>query len=214
LFQSTITLFDRYYRAVDSARARGFNRELGVELRERLQQMDWLVSRVQELEQRADNAMARSQAVFRAHVERIQREGLDYEAEPAPGHVQLTSTEAADMLTAEFEIKLNTESFYYLAGRARTLLRHGEEPLPGLASFEAKGARDVRNHLLEHPEGASSRVFANSWGRGGVSGPVLKSIRNTGGQMVFRDAGLYVNATEFRDRLEQVLTVALRVLGV
>jgi hypothetical protein len=110
LFQSTIALFDRYYRAVDSTRARGFNRELGIELRERLQQMDWLVSRVQELEQRADNATARSQGVFRSHVQRIQREALDYEAEPVPRDIQLTSTEAADMLSAEFEIKLHTES--------------------------------------------------------------------------------------------------------
>ncbi len=45
MFESTIELFDRYYRKMDSENAPGFSKELGCEVRERLQQLDYLKER-------------------------------------------------------------------------------------------------------------------------------------------------------------------------
>jgi hypothetical protein len=123
-FRSTIDLFDRHYRAMDAQNAPGFNRDLGVEVRERLQQLDWLLDRVQQLEARADGAMERSRSAFVEHVERVERENLDYKKLPQPDAVTMTQEEVRTMHDAEFEIKPYTEAFYYLAGRVHTLLKN------------------------------------------------------------------------------------------
>jgi len=208
-FHTTIELFDRYLRAMHAGAAPGFNADLGAEMRERLEQLGWLVNRIQELEVRADAAASRPMAAFVEHVERVKREGLDYTTTPAPEAVKYTAGEARQKADADFEIKLLTEAFYYLAGRVHTLVKNKAEPLPGLKAFDPAGVRNVRNHLIEHPEGRDSRVFIVSWGRGGVEGPVLKSIRYANDTSTFRDPGLYSNAVEFRDLLEVLLHRAL-----
>jgi len=208
-FAETIDLFDRYYRSMDALNAAGFHRNLAAEFRERLQQLDWLLAQVRKLDSRADQALERPSQAFKEHVERIQREGLDYEAEPVPEDVRMSPGEARALSDAEFQLKLYTEAFYYLAGRARAIARHQERPLPGLQGFEAEGVRNVRNHLIEHPESRDSRVFIASWGRGGPQGPVLKSIRYSGQEATWPDRGLYRNAVEFRDRLTAALEGAI-----
>lgn len=213
-FQSTIDLFDEYYRGADRIKLAGFNRDLAVELRERLEQLGWLVDQIRALEERSEAAMTRAKLAFSAHVERLKREGLDFEKQPVPEDAKVTREEARDSIDAQFQMKLYSESFYYLAGRARALLRNKDEPLPGLGGFESRGVRDVRNHLLEHPEGSASRIFIASWAWGGPQGPVMKSIRYAGQEDLFRDAGLYVNASEFIGQLEMLLGAALRKMGV
>lgn len=104
-----------------------------------------------------------------------------------------------------FEMEAHTESFYYLAGRMRTIIAHRSKPLPGLQSFECEGARNVRNKLLEHAEGRDSRIFKQSFGVGGEEGPTIKVERPAGQEHIFPDAGLEANATEIRDNLERVL---------
>jgi hypothetical protein len=101
-----------------------------------------------------------------------------------------------------FEIEAWTESFYYLAGTMRTVLPHSSKPLPGLHSFECEGARNVRNHLLEHAEGKSSRVLMQSFGYGGEAAPTIKVEREEGQENIFPDAGLWANAEEIRENLE------------
>jgi hypothetical protein len=98
-----------------------------------------------------------------------------------------------------------TESFYYLAGRMRTILTHESKPLPGLQSFKSVGSRDVRNHLLEHAEGRSSRVLMQSFGLGGEQGPTIKVEREEGQEDIFPDAGLWANTSEIAQDLERRL---------
>ena len=98
--------------------------------------------------------------------------------------------------TVYLELRTLTEAFYYIAARTRSVLRSGE--LPGLKSFECPGVRNVRNKLLEHPEGADSRVFTAGFGFGGDTGPHVKAVRRTGQEDIFPDAGLYKNAQEFQ----------------
>ena len=213
-FHSTSELFDRYYREVDQRQIESFNRNLAGEFRERLEQLDWLLERIRQLELQGETILSRSQRISEAHLDRIEREGLDWEKEPMPPGAKLTAEEGRAWLDIEFEMKLLTESFYYIAGRARAIARHREEPLPGLRTFEAEGVRNVRNHLIEHPEGSPSRVFLLSWAWGGPQGPVIKAIRHVGQQDVFPDPGLYRNAAQFRDRLEALLRATLHTYGV
>jgi hypothetical protein len=99
-----------------------------------------------------------------------------------------------------FEIRVLVECFYYFAARARHIIRG----MPELNSFEAAGVRDVRNHLIEHPERRGSQILSRSFAFGGPNGPIVKPIRDTS-ETAHPDAGLYANAHEFAVNLETAL---------
>lgn len=205
MFAGTLQALDDYYRAADAANLPGFNRELGCEVRERLQQLDYIVEKVRALEELERRAFSRHLQALKDHVANLKSQGIAFESVPAPPETQITREEAQTAQRASFEMKLLTESFYYLAGRVRTIIKNPGKPLPGLGSFECEGVRNVRNKLLEHAEGKDSRVSIQSFGSGGPNGPVLKALRYAGQEEVFPDRGLYANAEEFRENLENVL---------
>ena len=153
MFAGTIRAFDDYYRAADAGNLPGFNRDLGCEVRERLQQLAYIIEKVRELEGTERGAFSRGQQALKDHVIDLKNRGIDFESVPAPPDTQITREEAQTAQRASFEMKLLTESFYYLAGRVRTIVANPGKPLPGLGSFECEGVRDVRNKLLEHAEG-------------------------------------------------------------
>lgn len=109
------------------------------------------------------------------------------------------------------ELRTLTEAFYWVASRTRAVLRSGA--LPGLESFECVGVRNVRNKLLEHPEGRDSKVFTASFAFGGVNGPHIKAARRVGQEEVFPDAGLYPNAQAFQEEFERLLRVCMEKPG-
>lgn len=113
-------------------------------------------------------------------------------------HCVPTDTDIQLFLQLSEELQFFTESFYYFGWRTREIVKS----LPGLASFEAIGLRDVRNHLLEHPE-KQSKVFIESFSYGGAAGPTLKGPRYADQVEVFPDPGLYVNAREFVENFVQ-----------
>ena len=86
-----------------------------------------------------------------------------------------------------FELRLSTEAFYYFAARFIKILKC----FPKLKTFDAPGIRNVRNHLIEHPD-----VTQQDWGYSARTGPALKSTtpRHPGKKHVPLDAGLFVNA--------------------
>ena len=101
-------------------------------------------------------------------------------------------------------MRLLLESFYYSAHRVRDILRDNDDVLPGLSSFECGGVRNVRNHLVEHPEGKSGvRIFSIKCG--GPVGPQLKPIRFTLDPKGTVDEGLHANCKEFLVNLERCL---------
>jgi hypothetical protein len=97
------------------------------------------------------------------------------------------------------EFELYTECFYWIAFRARNLIRL----LPELEKFEAKGVRNTRNQLLEHSEGKNSGVIYGGFGWGAPQGPVLKALRLEQLVGIFPDAGLYANAQEYFEELNE-----------
>lgn len=104
---------------------------------------------------------------------------------------------AAEAAATVADLELFCESFYWIAGRARVGIRQ----LPGLQSFEAKGIRNVRNKLLEYPEGSDSGVLFGGFSIGGSQGPVVKAVRLETQKDLWVDAGLYVNVSEFFENL-------------
>jgi hypothetical protein len=185
----TRNLFAEYLHVVidEGAMPKSLNgprRELAVELSERLEQLSFILPRVRELE---------------SEIPALQHE-------PVAGELYV---ESADERRAHVELRVLTESFYYFAARVRSIARNTDHPLPGLGSFECRGVRDVRNQLLEHPEGGASGILMVSFGRGGSQGPVIKPLRPVGREHVFPDGGLFANASEFSNALNALLQKAL-----
>lgn len=206
MFKSTLDLFDRYYQKMLADNPPTFNGDLALEVKKRIQQLDFLYARIEQKQLRHNGL----------HLKMIGDGSLEKAINDAGGSITVVgSEELREMNELMFEIELYAESFYYLAGRMRTILtkknnkREYSAPLPNLESFECEGARNVRNKLLEHAECPDSRVFVQNFEIGGDNGPTLKKERPEGQEEIFPDAGLYVNAKEIRVSLERLLSAAL-----
>jgi hypothetical protein len=119
------------------------------------------------------------------------------------------------------EAQTYVESFYYLAFSAIRLLElHCERWEPALRERsltrpyfmslrdKVKGVRNVRNQLIEHPESRDGILFWGGLKIGEPGGPILKFIdpffvRDLLGDKNHPDAGLFVNAKEFYEKLKQ-----------
>jgi len=208
MFTDTISLFDTYYVKLDKSQVPGFNKNLGREVRERFQQLSFLVNGVRT--RQAEDLELNNRWLALCRGRSIDFSTLDRTKLP-PDLAEIAKiVERSEGLV--FEMKLFTESFYYLAGRLRTLLRHKSRPLPGLETFECRGVRDVRNKLLEHAEGTDSQISIRSWGFSRESGPVLKAVRYDHQQHVFPDSGLFTNANEIKVNLDTLLRAQLNEL--
>jgi hypothetical protein len=209
MYTKTIEIFDEYCRKHNAHLTPLFNNDLCAEVRERLEQLSFIVSKVKFLEQTATEYQRDWDAAIKLHLADLNRRGISFEDDPNVPFKEMTTQDARRQKDAIFEMTLLTESFYYLAGRIRTLLRNKHAPMPGLGNFESEGVRNTRNKLLEHVENSDSLVFTRSFGCGGSQGPVLRAIRLSTQENIFPDRGLYVNAEEFRENLERLLALSL-----
>lgn len=195
MFESVLEKFELYLDKMEQNNPPSFNMYLAIEVRKRLEQLNYLYRIIDEKHVRF---MRLNWREYR-NMEALRKEF------PYGRIVVKKSEDRLEMDTLLFEIETFTESFYYLAGRMRTILKHESTPLPGLESFECRGARNVRNHLLEHAEGRSSRVLMQSFGVGGEQGPTIKVEREEGQEEIFPDAGLEANAREIVQNLGKSL---------
>jgi hypothetical protein len=200
MFARCIEIFDRCYRLADEKKVHGFCAPLGVELRERLQQMNWLLTQIRSREDKLRSIDEKCGAALKAHIERITAEGLSYGLNPIPQEDLMSREGFYRYIALMAEIRLFAECFYYFAFRASRIIRN----MPELKSFEAAGVRNMRNHLIEHPEARDSQVLSWSFGFGGPNGAVVKAIRESS-ETAHPDAGLYLNAREFAVNLETAL---------
>lgn len=111
-----------------------------------------------------------------------------------------------------FTMRLLTESYYYFAFRLRQLVRNDIHPFRGLSKFDCIGVRDVRNHLIEHPEGASSRIFNRTFSWTKETGMQLKTGRHPEEKKTFSDPGFIFNSNEFNQNLSLALDRACEQL--
>ena len=94
------------------------------------------------------------------------------------------------------ELEILSESFYHFTGRLVELFRHN----PNFGNIPNSGAENVRHQLLQHPEKQKDRQKSSPcFECGSKDGPKIKSYTGTNGALV--DAGLFVNASEFNDKL-------------
>ena len=114
------------------------------------------------------------------------------------------------------ELRLYGEAFYYFAFRACRALESLTRLEPMLAlRFEPEGVRDVRNHLIEHPE-KSNGAHVVGWSYACPEGLILNDPDAPDAEdeeFIQRDRGLYPNADEFVAKLLVKLTACPLVNG-
>jgi hypothetical protein len=199
-FSSVRLQIEAYYaaRLVQHMTPRG--EHLLHELRGRLRRLEWIHSRLLDLEAT------------------LLQEARDHEPGEPPARLLLIFTETGrpNALTADMDLLQSStsdelwvllEAFYYSAHRVRDILRDNREDLPDLGGFEATGVRDVRNHLVEHPT-RQSGVVVPSLKCGGPVGPQLKAVRFSPDPVGTFDAGLHENCREFLEALAVTLARA------
>ncbi|MDD4992080.1 MAG: hypothetical protein PHR83_07610 [Paludibacter sp.] len=192
-FKIVYDLFDQYYRIETNNNMTFDDQELCAEAKKRIMQLEHLLNLVKIIDSK------RAQQ-FKEVWESIKEFGeINGENTKIPIEVYKGNTKA-QITNQLFLIELHAESFYYIAFRLRNIIRH----LPNLGKkFESEGIRNVRNLIIEHPQ--TQKIYSNGFSCGNKEiGPCLKSIRLVGDNS-YHDKGLYHNAEEFKNNLENML---------
>lgn len=195
-FQPVIKQFDKYLLAKCSDPPTLENlpirviRPAGCEAKNRLRQLDWLCWRIGKYE--ANSVEFLHSIISQANAS--EPDAQDYWA-------------AIDAnLENSFEMEILVEGFYYLAWRFSNVI----SDFPGLKKFKCEGVRDVRNHLIEHPERSDSGVAYGFMSSGNIEiGPILRWGRPPSDNAKWPDKGLWVNAREFEQNLTAKINAAL-----
>ncbi len=164
--------------------------DLAAEARERIQQILFITNQLQQIDEQF-------------------RQTVQLEVINAQGEKEYYNATHERNEHLRFVMRLLTESYYYFAFRLRSIFRNKVHVFPNMQSFDCPKVRAVRNHLIEHPEGASSRIFNRTFMWSQESGMHLKHGRHTWESSSFADAGFKINAKEFYDLLLAAINSAL-----
>lgn len=209
MFDRAIELFDEYYRRMDALTYPNFNKPAGVEMRRRLQQLDWLLRSVADREARLEAFHKPVAAAGDAHRADLERRGLAWDQAAGSEEMSRAMADYAKHIYLMDEAKTLTECFYYIAHRALVLVKAAKPAmLPLIGDVGFIGVSRVRNRLLEHYEPDGRLVVGDSFAMGSERGPVLRAVTQEGIEQV-QDPGLRVNAAELATELERRLTAAL-----
>ncbi len=207
MFERSRILLEQYYGALLNKGMSLRAKHLIHELRARLRTLQWLHSRLVDLDKQVEGEARASIPPSEAQPDVMKcvfsDGGRPHNDDFREGKVAFSSAD---------ELRALLEAFYYCAFRVRDILRDRRAVLQGLGSFEAVGIRNVRNHLIEHSDGPSG-IIVSSFATGGPVGPQLKPIRWSSDPIGTNDDGLHANAAELDMALVGVLERAIAVLA-
>jgi hypothetical protein len=103
--------------------------------------------------------------------------------------------------------KFYVETYYYYSFRIYKLLTHKSRPLPHLHGFTCPGVIFARNHLIEHPEGESSKATCYSYTFNSDQGFLLRTSDSP--MQKIQDKGSAHNHQEFRDNFIKTISDAI-----
>lgn len=171
MFERSRLLLEEYYCRLLATQPDCRAEHLLQEIRGRLRGLQWLLRRLRELDQRLDTDARRAIPLGQPQPDIIKQVFADATRPDCAGYNHATFEFAP-----EDEVRVLLEAFYYSAHRIRDILQAGRSLLTGIGRFEAEGVRNVRNHLVEHPDGTNG-VLVFSTATGGPVGPQMKPVR-------------------------------------
>lgn len=124
MFKIVLEKFEKYLDKMEAEQPPNFNMFLAIEVRKRIQQLEYFYKGIEEKHERLMTLTWRKHRDMEALRKRFPYGSITIEK----------SEESLEIERLSFEIEAWTESFYYLAGRMRTVLRHSSKTLAG-ASF-------------------------------------------------------------------------------
>jgi hypothetical protein len=178
MFNFVLTQFEAYIsKCMESS---GSITDLEAEIRRKLEQLNWVVSRCQVLNG--------------AVVAEMPGIGEDFKQEDLDNYF-------SDM-KLQMELEILTESFYTIAWRIYQILKQ----IPGTKNFECKEVRGIRNLLMVHPEDhkENPKTFPMFSMSDGQEGPKIKGYVTEGHPV--EDNGLFYNAKKFEGKLRLAVT--------
>lgn len=208
-FGETRKTFILYWRKLQETKDKRLTKNIqdfSVEALTKFSQLDYLLTKIKEIEEESEKRRQESIGETTIHiqwVENLKSSNEDYEKFPLTQDIVDSITDDTGYRQI-IKIELFTETFYYISHRLKKIIEH----YPGLKNIKASGVVNVRNNLIEHPYGRNG-VTSPSFAIGGLNGPVIKAGRSVGQEHISVDAGLYKNAEEFRDNLDNILKKAL-----
>jgi len=137
-FSSTITLFDSYQSKYKKDKPNQYPSRWVHEVVKRLRQLSFICDQIKAYEK---EIMSMTDALNHPHSQKF-----------------------SEFSRYLFEAEFFVESFYYIAFRVKEILTHisgGRNIFPEFKNFNAIGLRNVRNHLLEHPEKHGGEVLGS-----------------------------------------------------
>jgi hypothetical protein len=198
-FSSTLVWIEAYEQALKRLRAdnppplAGPADHLRLEFRTRLRQLGALYARIELL-----NEYVQLQGLPDDHYRVMRWKG----GPPAPFAAWIPHVE---------ELIMWVDAFYFIAWRALEVVNEtAPEAFPRVRKIKAPGVRDVRNHLLQHPDDTAT---VQAWAFHPDDGPVVKPLEHRRDSNSPEDRGLFVNAREFRDKVNAALEAAIPELS-
>lgn len=167
-----------------------------------------LIGEAQRAIRQADYLFSKCREAVEAHFELWRQVTISESGSPREGQVP-TDLQTRLQVT-QFEGQLFAETFYYVSFRIREILRSKKFPLPYIQGFESKGVRDVRNHVLAHPEkGPEPQLDGGTATATGEFNVWLRVPLTRAKGSALREAGLVENAEELKLALRKVVGRAL-----
>jgi hypothetical protein len=170
MFEQCRTSLEQYIVALRQKTMTKRGDHLLQEVRARLRQLQWLHARLLQLERELQ------EEDLKTFPEHQRPEWLKQVFHEESGKKSDPSIMAENPFQRIDELRVLLEAFYYSAHRVRDILRDHDSDLPGVTGFEAKGVRDARNHLVEHP-GRKKGILVYTTACGGPVGPQLRPLR-------------------------------------
>ena len=201
-FQRTVQIVDEYFWKHKTSTTSEFDPHLVNELRVRLRQLSYLYSTIIDEQDRILSKLDEKLGPRPPDENRVVV--ITNIVNPPKPNNSGEYIESTRMFTAEDELRLHLENFYYLSHRVRTLLQTSGGKLPGLQSFEVLGVARVRNNLLEHPN-KKDGITVMSFSVSNAAGARLKPVNQQSAPNGYVDEGFFYNAKEFRSNLEILL---------
>ena len=152
MFESTLALLESYLQPLSERPPDGFDPDLGGELRERIQQLEYSLARIRQIEESREQRSVRQAEREKAATDKLVAAVTEKERDEAAASMGFLDSFLVER-SLLVEMKFFAEAFYYFAFRAVKILQNGSAPFPGIKNLSVNNVY-LRWHVPEADDGS------------------------------------------------------------